>query len=81
MLFGLGELLENLFGIGEATYLMLGKEQFAVGDDIELAPPSFFQGRNKAALFLKLSCETRSLGTIVSHNAVFDDDLHESLHG
>jgi hypothetical protein len=70
---------EDLPGVGEAVFLVLREDQFAVRKDIELAaPPGDDEGVN-AALLLDLGRETRGPGLIVSHHTIADLDSHGDL--
>ena len=77
----LAQTVEDLPGLGEAAGLVLGVEQLAVDNDIELAVASDLELGDYSGLFLDRGRETRGLGLVVSHPAVLDRDLHGDLLG
>jgi hypothetical protein len=52
------------------------ENQLSVRKHVELAFAARLDGRVERKTFLDLGRETRSLGFVVSHHAVFDEDLH-----
>jgi hypothetical protein len=52
------------------------EDHLAIDDDIELAAPAGLDGDVVTELLLDVGRETRSLGLVASHFAVFDQDLH-----
>jgi hypothetical protein len=65
--------------LGEAARLVLRINQPAVDDHVELPSASYFELSDCPGRFLDRGRETRSLGFVVSHLAVFDLDLHGAL--
>lgn len=73
------QLVKDLAVLWEASHLMLGEDQLAVGEDIELAAAARLYLNLKTALLPDGGCETRSPGLVVSHLAVFDIDTHAQI--
>jgi len=67
---------DNLAGLGIAVVAVLGKDELAVGRDVEHAVRALRQlGVNPQGL-LDLGSQTGRPRQVVSGNAVGDDDLH-----
>jgi hypothetical protein len=75
----LGELGQDLAGLGEAAGLVLRVDHLAVHLDVELPAPAGDELGLDAGLLPDRGRETRGLGLVASHHAVLDHDLHHRL--
>ena len=67
----------DLVVLREAAFLLFRKDQFSVGDDVELALPTRYCVGVMSRALVQLGRETRSPAVIaVSDGAVEDLDLH-----
>jgi len=70
--------LKDFFGLRESTERLLGEDQLAVEDDLELSTHSLDEYDVDLAVLLDLGRQTGGPREIVSRDAVGDLDL---LHG
>ena len=68
--------LDDLFGIGKPTRLILGEHDRTIELDIELAHLAWQDAYFVTGLFEDLGRETRGAGFVVSGLAIFDRDAH-----
>lgn len=72
----LDEIRLDLAGVGEASQLMLGEDQFAVEANVEDPTASLDQVGSLAELSLNFVRQTGGTRLVVSNHAVFDCDRH-----
>ena len=65
----------------EAIFVVLGDDQIAVDDDVKYPARAFDEFGLDAELAFDCLRQTGSLGQVVSHDAVFDADLHADEPG
>jgi hypothetical protein len=71
-----GETLQDLFGLGEAPFLVLRKEELAVHGHVENAASAVDEDGIDSEFLLDGGRETRSPWLIVSNHAILDGDVH-----
>jgi len=73
-----GDQLLDFVIFRKASGLVLRVDELAVEKDVELPFSARLDGDFVARLFGDERRDTRGVGTVVSHLAVFDQDLHEA---
>ena len=63
---------------GEASDFFLGEDLFAVGDDDKFSATAFDELGLDIQFVFQCAGQTGRLGIVVSFNAVFDGDVHDS---
>ena len=67
---------DDFFWLRETPFFVFGKNDLSIDEHIELAFAPGFANRLVPKRLLDMGRETRSLGFIVSHHAIFDLNLH-----
>ena len=71
-----GELVEDVVGVGETARLVLRVDPVPVHDDVKDPARALLQGGNDAELLLDRGRETRGPAQVASSRAVGDLDRH-----